>query len=122
MKYIDTDFVHISILDSKTILLEPLDGVEIDDEKSRYANKLIEDAMPGNYGMIIDRKSSYSISPIEVYNNLNKIKKLKAIAIVVHNKTNFLPITSEQRFYNGKLEAFEYIRDAHEWLATTVNQ
>lgn len=122
MKYIDTDFIHICILDDHTALVEAIDGVEIDDEKSKYANKLIENEMPDNYGMIIDRKADYSIVPIDVYRNLNKIDKLKAIAIVVHNKTNFLPIESEKRFFNGKLEVFEYIKEAHEWITTTVNQ
>ena len=37
MKYIDTDFIHISILDAKTVLVEAMYGVEIDLEKSRYA-------------------------------------------------------------------------------------
>ena len=122
MKYIDTDFIHICILDDHTALVKAIDGVEIDDEKSKYANKLIENEMPDNYGMIIDRKADYSIVPIDVYRNLNKIEKLKAIAIVVHNKTNFLPIESEKRFFNGKLEVFEYIKEAHEWITTTVNQ
>ena len=100
MKYIDTDFIHICILDTTTVLVEAIDGVEIDSEKSQYANRLIENEMPGDYGMIIDRKADYSIVPLDVYRNLNNIKKLKAIAIVVHNKTNFLPIASEKRMYN----------------------
>lgn len=120
MKYIDTDFVHISILDDKTVLVEAIDGVEIDDEKSRYANSLIEREMPGEYGMIIDRKSDYSIVPLDVYRNLNNIKNLKAIAIVVHNKMNFLPIDSEKRMYNGELEVFQYIKEAHEWINRVV--
>jgi hypothetical protein len=120
MKYIDTDFIHICILDNETVLVEAIDGVNIDDKKSQLANDLIENEMPDNYGMIIDRKSDYSIAPIEVYRNLNKIKKLKAIAIVVHNKTNFLPIEMEQNYFNGQLEAFQYIKDAHEWLTTIV--
>jgi len=121
MKYINTDFINVCILDNKTVLVEVLDGVEIDDKKSKYANELIQNEMPGNYGMIIDRKSDYSIVPVEVYRNLNENKKLKAIAIVLHNKTNFLPITTEQDLYNGKLEMFEYIKDAHEWLASVLS-
>jgi hypothetical protein len=38
MKYIDTDFIHISILDDKTVLVEAMDGVDINFEKSKYAN------------------------------------------------------------------------------------
>ena len=122
MKHIDTDFIHICILDNKTVLVEAVDGVEIDSEKSRYANCLIENEMPGNYGMIIDRKADYSIVPLDVYRNLNNIKKLKAIAIVVNNKTNFLPISSEKRMYNGELEVFQYIEEAREWISRIVGE
>ena len=122
MKHIDTDFIHIYILDNKTVLVEAVDGVEIDSEKSRYANCLIENEMPGNYGMIIDRKADYSIVPLDVYRNLNNIKKLKAIAIVVNNKTNFLPISSEKRMYNGELEVFQYIEEAREWISRIVGE
>ena len=120
MKYIDTDYMHICILDNKTVLVEAIDGVEINDEISKNANKQIEDEMPDSYGMIIDRKSDYSIVPIDVYRNLNKIEKLKAIAIVVHNKSNFLPISTEKRFFNGELEVFQYIKEAHEWLEKVI--
>ena len=122
MKYIDTDFIHICILDNTTVLVEAIDGVEIDSEKSRYANCLIESEMPGDYGMIIDRKADYSIVPLDVYRNLNNIKKLKAIALVVHNKTNFLPIDLEKRMYNGQLEVFQYIKEAHEWISHVVGK
>jgi hypothetical protein len=122
MKYIDTDFSHICILDDKTVLVEVIDGVEIDGEMSKYSNRLIENEMPGNYGMIIDRKSDYSIVPLDVYRSLNNIKKLKAIAIVVYNKTNFLPIASEKRLYNGELEVFQYIKEAYEWISCVIDE
>ena len=48
--------------------------------------------MSGHYGMIIDRKSDYSIVPIDVYEVLNGLEKLKAIAVVVRNEQNFLSI------------------------------
>lgn len=120
MKYIETDYIHISILDDRTVLLEAIDGVEIDGQKSREANSLIEKAMPGDYGMIIDRKSDYSIVPVEVYKILNSLEKLKAIAIVVHNKSNFLPIGTEQRLFKGELEVFKYIKEAHKWITNIL--
>lgn len=121
MRYIDTEFIHISILDDKTVMVEAIDGVEIDGDKSKYANGLIQDAMPGNYGMIIDRKADYSIVPLQVYENLNRIEKLKAIAIVIHDKNNFLPINTEKKLYNGELEVFQYIKEAHEWINAVLN-
>jgi len=102
IKQLDTDFVHISILDAKTVLIKTMEGVEIDLKKSKYANELIASEMPGNYGMIIDREADYSIVPVDVYNVLNSSKKLKAIAVVVHRKNSAFPISVEQALFNGE--------------------
>ena len=115
MKHLDTDFIHISILDSQTVLVEAMDGVEIDLEKSKYANDLIENEMSNDYRMIINRKADYSIIPIDVYKILNGQKKLNSIAIVLNNKPNFLPMSTEKKLFKGKLEFFQTIKDAHEW-------
>ena len=116
METIDTDFIHITILDERTVLVEALDGVEINLEKSRLANNLIKERMGGNYGMIIYRKADYSIVPVDVYKVLNDIETLKAIAIVVPKARNFLPIQTEKTLFRGELEPFKTIKDACEWL------
>ena len=115
MKHLDTDFIHISILDPQTVIVEAMDGVEIDLEKSKYLNDLIENEMPNDYKMIINRKADYSIVPIDVYKILNGLKKLKSIGIVLNNKANFLPLSTEKKLFKGKLEFFQTIKDAHEW-------
>jgi len=122
MKYLDTDFIHISILDNKTVLVEAMEGVEINLEKSKYANELIESEMPGNYGMIINRKADYSIVPVDVYNILNSLKKLKAIAIVVYNRRNFLPVETEKKLFKGRLEVFNSVQEAHQWVSQVLNE
>jgi len=121
MKNIETDFIHISILDSRTVLVEAMEGVDINLEKSKYANQLIANEMPGNYGMIIDRKADYSIVPVDVYNVLNSFERLKAIAIVVHNKKSYFPVSAEQQLYKGKLKVFQTINQAHKWLKEILN-
>ena len=121
MKYLDTDFIHISILDDKTVLVEAMEGVEIDLEKSKYANELIESEMPDDYGMIINRKADYSIVPVDVYNILNSLKKLKAIAIVVYKSRNFLPVETEKKLFKGKLEVFDSVQEAHQWVLQVLN-
>jgi hypothetical protein len=121
MKNIETDFIHISILDTNTVLIEAMEGVDINQEKSTYTNQLIANEMPGNYGMIIDRKADYSIVPVDVYNVLNSFERLKAIAIVVHNKKSYFPVSAEQQLYQGKLEVFQTICQAHQWLKETLN-
>ena len=121
MKYIDTDFIHISILDERTVLVEAIDGVEINLDKAKYANKLIENEMPGNYGMIINRKADYSIVPVDVYNILNSLRKLKAIALVVYSKRSFLPVKTEKNLFKEKLEVFDSVREAHEWVSQVLS-
>ena len=115
MKYLDTDFIHIHILDPQTVLVEAIDGVEIDLEKSKYANDLIDNEMPNDYRMIINRKADYSIVPIDVYKILNGLKKLKSIAIVLNNKSNFLPMSTEKKLFKGELGFFQTIKDAQKW-------
>lgn len=122
MKKIDTDFIHINILDDITVLVEAMEGVDITFEKSNYANQLIEDAMLGNYGMIIDRKADYSIVPVDVYSVLNSLQRLKAIAIVVYNKKSYFPLSAEKKLYQGKLEVFQTVNDAHQWIKETLIQ
>jgi len=83
MKYIDTDAVHMTILDDSVVLVEARHGVEISSVNARVANELIAREMPGNYGMIINRKEDYSIVPVDVYEVLNRMDRLKAIALVL---------------------------------------
>jgi hypothetical protein len=104
------------------VLVEAMDGVNINLEKSIYANQLIANEMPGDYGMIIDRKADYSIVPVDVYNVLNSFERLKAIALVVHNKKSYFPVTAEKKLYQGKLEIFQTIIQAHKWLEETLNK
>lgn len=122
MKHIDTDFIHISILDDETVLVEAMEGVDITFEKSKYANQLIANEMPANYGMIIDRKADYSIVPVDVYNVLNSFKRLKAIALVMHNKKSYFPVSAEQKLYQGKLEVFQTINQAHKWINKVLQE
>jgi hypothetical protein len=122
MKYVETDFNHISILDDIAVLIEAIDGVDICAEKAKYANDLIEKEMPANYGLIIDRKADYSIVPVEVYNALNKYERLKAIAIVLQNKRNFLPVTTEKKLFKGQLEVFKTIKEAHAWITGVITE
>lgn len=122
MEYIPTKNIYTSKLDDRTVLVEAREGVEIDHDTSAANMKAMVDAMPGDFGMIIVRRADYSIVPIEVYKNLNQVDKLKAIALVLPTKRNFLPVSTEQKLYKGKLEAFTYIREAHEWIRGVLDQ
>lgn len=116
----ELDFIHIYVLDDKTVMVEVIDGVEIDAIKARRANEMIARAMPGDYGMIINRKADYSIVPLDVYKILNSIPTLKAIAIVIHNGRNFLPIITEKKLFARELEVFDSVDSARQWLKHVI--
>ena len=101
MNSINTGFVDIDFLDDQVALITPQYGVEINAEKSQYVTNLIHEQMPSYYGMILNRK-------------------LKVIAIVVTNKHNFLPLDTEKRLFNGELEVFQTVPEAHEWVLTAL--
>jgi len=121
MTEFELDFINIYILDDKTVMVEAIDGVEIDAIKARRANDMIARAMPGDYGMIINRKADYSIVPLDVYRILNSIPTLKAIAIVIHKRRNFLPIITEKKLFERELEVFDSVDTARQWLAHVIN-
>ncbi len=121
MKTIETDFIHISFLDEEVVLVEAKHGVEIDAAKASYGNQLITDEMPGDYGMIIDRKEDYSIVPVEVYKILNSLPHLKAIAIVRHRPATTVSIDMEQRLFKGPLEVFDSVENARKWINGVIH-
>ena len=120
MKQFDIQFAHIKILDTQTVLVQAKDGIEIDEKKSQIALTLIENEMPADYGLIIDRKADYSIVPIDVYRTLNESNSLKAIAIVLNGKRSVLPDNLEKNLFKGELAVFQTIDEAHEWLSRTI--
>lgn len=116
MKDIDTPTSRISVVEDNVVLIRAREGVIIDGEQSRHANKLIADAVPGNYGIIIDRKEDYSIVPAEVYEILNSMDRLKAIAIVTHRDSSFTFALVEKPFYHGHFKVFSDMEEARAWI------
>lgn len=122
MEYINTKDIYTTKLDDMTVLIEAKEGVEIDQETAASNMAAMVKVMPGNFGMIILRRSDYSIVPIDVYKSLNKIGNLKAIALVLPNKRNALPVATEQKLFKGELQSFMYIREAHEWTHQVLHK
>jgi len=103
-------------------LVEAKYGVEINGVNSKVANDLIASEISGNYGLIFNRKKDYSIVPVDVYEVLNSMDRLKAIAVVLYNETSKLGIVTEQHLFNGMLAIFDNVEDARAWLKVTVVQ
>ena len=110
------DFGQFVFLDEHTVVAAANEGVNIDSAKIQYAINLIEKELPGEYAIILDRKSDYSVVPVEVYTFFSNVKRLKALAIVRYAAREFLPHNMEQRIFKRKIEKFTSINDAHEWI------
>lgn len=115
MKTFETDFGRFVFLDDHTVVAEAYRSVNIDGQKAKSAIALIEQELPGDYVMVLDRKADYSVAPIEVYEFFASIKRLKALAIVNYRRRGFLPEDMERRIYGGQIENFTSIEDAHDW-------
>lgn len=111
-------FGQFFFLDDHTVVAQANEGVNIDGKKVQFAIDLIEKELPGDYALILDRKTDYSVVPVEVYKFFASREKLKAIAIVTYKERHILPENMEQRIFKGSVEKFTSINDAHEWLQT----
>lgn len=122
MKEFETENVLVKKLAENIVLVEAKYGVEINKEKSLRSNQMIVDEMGQDYGMIVDRKLDYSIDPVSIYQLLNSIEPLRAIAIVLHKESHLSMIAMEQKLFKGPLEVFWNINDAKTWLENTLKK
>jgi len=121
-KILKADFGQFTFLDDHTVVATANDGVNIDGEKVQYAINLIEQRLPGDYAIILERKSDYSVVPVEVYTIFSNLERLKALAIVRYSTHEFLPDNMEQRISRKKIEKFTSISDAHDWINSIFDQ
>ncbi|MGI1679742.1 MAG: hypothetical protein K6L75_13460 [Cellvibrionaceae bacterium] len=115
-KVIESALMTTAFISDSIVLVRAKPEVNINRDQAAHANKLIEDSMPSDYGMIIDREADYSIMPVEVFDVLNKIEKLKAIAIVVHRDRSAKAANIDKLLFKGHLKVFFSLLEANEWL------
>lgn len=116
MKKLETPTSLIQILNEKIALSRPKQGVEVDYEAARRGMELISNAMPGDFGLIIERTEDYSIVPVEVFEVLNEITKLKVIAMVVHKESSAKTARLNKIFFDRDLEVFFSVGQAYDWV------
>jgi hypothetical protein len=117
-----TEFAKFIFIDDQTVIAEAYDGVNIDGKKIRFAIDLIENNVPGDYALILNRKADYSVVPVEVYKFLASLERLKAIAIVRYKARDFLPENMEAILFEGNIKKFFSINEAHEWIKTVFQK
>lgn len=120
-RIIELEALTIAFIDDVTVLVRAKPEVTIDFDKAKETNELIQDSMPGDYGMIIDREADYSIMPVEVFGVLNKIEKLKAIAIVAHRNSSLTTAKIDKLLFKKQLDVFFSLTEAHRWIQETLD-
>ena len=122
MKTIDLDFGQFVFLDDHAVIAAANEGANIGPGHAQKAVEMIEEKLPGDYALILDRKADYSVMPLEVYRYFDSLKRLKAIAIVKYKDRDFLPNDMESLLYSGMIKKFDSIEDAHHWVKALFNQ
>lgn len=116
MKQIVTPLVTATLVTDQVVLIDAHEGVEITAEAGLKSNQMIMDALPGDFGFIFNRKADYSIDPVPVYQMLNGLGRVKAIAIVYHRNMTRGMLPLEKDLFNGPLEGFGNVDDAVSWM------
>ena len=117
MFLLESNAVIVNKITPNIAEIEAKSGVEINQENSAKGNKAIAEAMGCNYGMLIKRNEDYSIDPVPVYEVLNNIESLKAIALLLRPNASTQLVAMEQKLFKGKLEAFWDHDTAVAWLS-----
>lgn len=116
MKVIETEAATATVLNDYIVLVRAKPGVEVNRQHALRGDQLIAEAMPGDYGQIIDRLADYSVAPVEVFPILNANPKLKALAIVVHRDSSLRNAEIDRRFFSKELAVFRSVDEARNWL------
>lgn len=113
---IETSSLKARILNDHVVLVQAKHGVEVTPKASKEIDQFIIDGTSGNYGIIIDRVEDHSVVPIDMFEVLNKIPTLYAIAIVVHKSSSMTAAEIDRMLFNRELEIFTSIEEAKAWV------
>lgn len=109
-----------TVLNERVIVVRGKQGVEINRDTAGHILTLIDQIMPGEFGMILDRQADYSVAPVEVFELLNNTPRLKVVAIVAHRPATAGMAQIEQHLFNGRLEIFIALDLAEAWVNSVL--
>lgn len=116
MKTFDTATGIAAILNDRVALIRVRAGMEVGYDNGREVLHQIDDAMPADYGIIIDRAEDYSLDPVAVYQISNNLSRLKALAIVVYRDRSMLTAEIDKRLSRKDIAIFSTIDEAKTWI------
>ncbi|WP_460231088.1 hypothetical protein [Aurantivibrio plasticivorans] len=122
MSEIEGRYGSAVFIDDHIVYMRMNEGVEVKLSGARSTHRKIAEHMPGNYGILIDRVHDYSISPVELYEYLNSIENLKAIANVVYRENTKSSLATAERIFQGHFGYFSSVEEAHAWLNSVLTE
>ena len=72
--------------------------------------------LPGDYGLIVDRREDYSLRPVQVFQFLNQWAPLQAIAIVVHRHHSKTVAEIDKALSRKPLKIVGSLAQAQDWI------
>ena len=120
MNAISTDFNKVTVIEGGIAVIEGEHGVEIDHSKANITFDIIEKEISGDYGIIINRKKDYSVIPHEIYDVMNKRKRLRAVAMVAYRTETRLSAEIEKALYKGLFKLFHNLSEATDWIRNST--
>lgn len=118
----ETSALRVQILNDHIVLVRAKHGVEVSPKTTSEVNVFIDDAMSGNYGIIIDRAEDHSFVPVDIFEFLNNIPTLHALAVVVHTGASARAAEIDRMLFNRDLEIFSSVKEAKVWLEAVLKR
>lgn len=122
MNEIEGRYGSAVFIDERIVYMRMKEGVNVTLEGARSSHTQIAKQMPGPYGLLVDRVHDYSVAPVEIYEFLNTIDNLKAIANVVYRDSTQSALLPAMRIYKGHFESFGSVEEAHAWLDLVLTE
>jgi len=110
-----------TVINERVVILRGKPGVEINRQTASSVLTGVEQLVPGEFGLIIDRKADYSVAPVETFDVLNNTPRLKAVAMVTYRPTTTSLAQLDQRLYKGQLKIFNALDAAEAWINAFMN-
>jgi hypothetical protein len=115
VKTIELEKSKLIFVDDHVVITETKEGVTIDAPFVKQAYDIIEENLPGNYTLILDRKNKYRLMRFEVAKEDAQRDRLKGIATVVYNSTSMQMAKIDKPVSKKPFDIFDNLDDAIAW-------
>jgi len=112
---LETSKIDGIAVNQTTVILRAKSGESLEGGDAKKIIELIEQKLPGDYFLVIDRINDYSVSPVGVYKYLNSRERLKGIGIVTYRSISNSVSTVEKSLCEKPLQVFASLATALDW-------